>query len=155
MEKEDKEGAHSSHTMYYNRSMPMRNMEHSPELYDPRYRARYNDGTMYASNGGGMRGSSTGNYTMYHRSLPYEDGEYPMPYYRDGMIHDPQEGRSGKRRKMYMEGKNHKDKAKQMQELEAYMQELAEDMAEMIQDASREEKQILQQKLTMLTAKIK
>jgi hypothetical protein len=61
---------------------------------------------------------------------------YPQemyPIYRDGMMKDPREGRSGTRRKMYMEGKGIKDKAKQMQEL-------ASDMTEMIQDASPEEK---------------
>jgi hypothetical protein len=41
-----------------------------------------------------------------------------------------------------------------MQELEAYMNELAQDMTEMIHDASPEEKQIMQKKLTELSTKI-
>lgn len=80
----------------------------------------------------------------------------PMPYgYKEAMMRDPREGRSGERRKMYMEGKGHKDKTKQMHELEQYMQELANDMSEMIQDASPEEKQLLQQKIATLAAKVK
>jgi hypothetical protein len=55
-------------------------------------------------------------------------------------MRDPKEGKSGERRRMYMDGKGHYDKTKQMQELESYMQELANDMTEMIQDASPEEK---------------
>jgi hypothetical protein len=42
-----------------------------------------------------------------------------------------------------------------MKELEQYMQELSSDLTEMISDASMEEKQMLQQKLNMLAAKIK
>ena len=72
------------------------------------------------------------------------------------MQKDPREGKSPDRRRMYMEGKEmHHDKSKQMKELEDYMQELTQDIVEMIQDASMEEKQVLQQKLTMLSAKIK
>lgn len=183
---EEEEGKKKKHQnggmMYYSRPMPIYDTIYPIEYYDPRYRARYNDGTMYASNGssggsnssssnsgsnsggnnargGGTRGYSDGNYTMYNDGMMYHESgmypQYPMPYYRDGMMHDPQEGRSGKRRKMYMEGKAHKDKAKQMQELEAYMQELAQDMAEMVQDASPEEKQLLQSKINTLAQKIK
>jgi hypothetical protein len=42
-----------------------------------------------------------------------------------------------------------------MQELDAYMQELTTDLVEMIQDASPEEKQMLQQKISALATKIK
>ena len=138
------------------------------EYYDPRYRERY-PAPMYAQNtggrggygssnsgnggrGGGMRGYSEGNYAMYHEPT------YPMDMghvYRDGMMKDYREGKSGMRRKMYMESKNSHDKTKQMQELEAYMQELASDMTEMIQDASPEEKQLLQNKIQMLAQKVK
>lgn len=113
---------------------------------------------------GGTRGYSDGNYTMYNDgnssnySMYHEDMMYPQdmyPIYRDGMMKDPREGRSGMRRKMYMEGKGMKDKTKQMQELETYMQELASDMTEMIQDASPEEKQLLQNKISALAAKVK
>ena len=116
--------------------------------------------------GGGSRGYMDGMIRRYDDGQTsysvYNDGSYyptyhePMnPVYRDGMMRDPKEGRSGERRKMYMEGKGHKDKTKQMQELDSYMQELANDMSEMIQDASPEEKTLLQQKIATLAAKIK
>lgn len=96
----------------------------------------------------------------------YSDGElkeYEPHIYRDGMMQDarnammrdPKEGRSGERRKMYMDGKGMKDKSKQMQELEAYMNELTVDMIDMIQDATPEEKQLLQNKIATLATKIK
>ena len=67
---------------------------------------------------------------------------------------DPKEGRSHKNRKMYMEAKHTKDKAQQLRELEKYMQELTADMVEMIEDASPEEKQYLEKKITVLASKI-
>jgi hypothetical protein len=42
-----------------------------------------------------------------------------------------------------------------MQELDSYMQELTSDITEMIADASPEEKQLLQQKISVLATKIK
>ena len=56
---------------------------------------------------------------------------------------------------MYMESKdlNH-EKSVKMQELETYMKDLTKDLVEMIEDSSPEEKQLLQQKLTILTNKI-
>ena len=113
---------------------------------------RYDDGqTSYSMYNDG--GASS--YSMYHEPMPYiyRDGMMQDP--RHAMMRDPKEGRSGERRKMYMEGKGHHDKSKQMQELESYMQELANDMTEMIQDASPEEKQLLQQKISMLASKVK
>lgn len=144
-------------------------------MYDPRMDEHYRPGTMYARGGSGMGGnSSNGGSRNYSDGMirRYDDGQTsysmyddgrasaryhePMPYgYREAMMRDPREGRSGERRKMYMEGKMYKDKTKQMQELESYMQELASDMTEMIQDASPEEKQLLQSKLTTLAAKMK
>ena len=54
-----------------------------------------------------------------------------------------------------MESKEmHKDKNTQMQELDKYVQELTTDMVEMIQDASPEEKQYLEKKITALASKI-
>lgn len=68
---------------------------------------------------------------------------------------DEREGRSPIRRKNYMESKRmHKDKASTMQELEDYAQGLTTDIIEMIKDASPEEKQMLQQKISMLANKI-
>ena len=138
------------------------------EYYDPRYREKYNNGSMYARDGGRRPNNDRSN-GMIRR---YDDGQvsYSMYYdpmstgyvYRDGMMQDshypmsrdPKEGRSGERRKMYMEGKGYKDKTKLMQDLESYMQELATDMAEMIQDASPEEKQLLQNKIATLATKV-
>lgn len=142
--------------------------EHMPMYYNPYpteyYEEPYMPHTMYASGmqGNGGRGGNTRGYQdgMIRR---YDDGQTsysmyhePMPYgYREAMMRDPREGKSGERRKMYMEGKAYKDKIKQMQDLESYMQELASDMTEMIQDATPEEKQLLQSKLTTLAAKMK
>lgn len=128
-EEEKQESKHR--TMYSTRVMPM--YDAPGEMYDPRYR----DKTMYAGNGGGA--------SSYRA--------YPEPR---SMSRDPREGRSGERRKMYMQGKSAgKDKTSQMRELENYMHELSQDMTEMIQDASPEEKQLLQQKIATLAAKIK
>lgn len=68
---------------------------------------------------------------------------------------DEYEGHSHKNRKMYMEAKEMKrDKATQLRELEKYMQELTSDIVEMIQDASVEEKQYLEKKISALATKI-
>ena len=68
---------------------------------------------------------------------------------------DAHEGRSHMSRKMYMEAKEmNKDKAAQLRELEKYMQELSSDITEMIADASPEEKQYLEKKITALASKI-
>jgi hypothetical protein len=54
-----------------------------------------------------------------------------------------------------MEAKDMKrDKAIQLRELERYMQELSQDITEMIADASPEEKQYLEKKITALASKI-
>ena len=68
---------------------------------------------------------------------------------------DEREGRSHMSRKMYIEAKDmKKDKATQLHELEKYMQELSLDITEMIADASPEEKQYLEKKITALASKI-
>ena len=64
------------------------------------------------------------------------------------------EGHSHHNRRMYMEAKYTKDKATQLRELEKYMQELTSDMVDMIQDASSEEKQYLEKKISALASKI-
>ena len=65
------------------------------------------------------------------------------------------EGRSHHSRKKYLEAKNmNKDKATQLRELEKYMQELSTDITEMIADASMEEKQYLEKKITALASKV-
>lgn len=69
--------------------------------------------------------------------------------------HHEKDGRSYMSRRMYMEAKEtHKDKATQLKELEKYMQELTHDITEMIGDASPEEKQYLEKKITALASKI-
>ena len=69
---------------------------------------------------------------------------------------DCREGKSPRCRKLYMEAKEmHHDKTKQMVDLENYLHELSQDIMEMIQDASPEEKQLLQQKISTLAGKIK
>ena len=76
--------------------------------------------------------------------------DYDEPKWRD-----EREGHSYENRKMYMEAKEmKKDKAYQMRELEKYMQELGQDITEMISDASLDEKQYLEKKITALAAKI-
>lgn len=71
------------------------------------------------------------------------------------MMRDYREGRSPESRRMYMEAKEKgHDKASQLRELEKYMQELSQDMVEMIQEASPEEKQYLEKKITALASKI-
>ena len=54
----------------------------------------------------------------------------------------------------YREARPFPDKTTQMKELEKYMQELTKDIMEMIADASVEEKQILQQRISTLASKI-
>ena len=69
---------------------------------------------------------------------------------------DGREGRSPLSRKSYMEAKElHQGKEIQMKELDKYIQELGHDITEMIQDASPEEKQMLQQKISALATKLK
>lgn len=79
----------------------------------------------------------------------YREQEMPIEF------RDYREGNSPKQRKMYMESKElHKDKETQMKELERYMQELTSDIIDMIKDATPEEKQLLQKKISTLAAKI-
>jgi hypothetical protein len=76
-------------------------------------------------------------------------------YYSEPMHYDAREGRSYNSRRMYMEAKeSHRDKATQLRELERYMQELSQDVTDMIADASPEEKQYLEKKITALASKI-
>lgn len=110
-------------------------------------------GTGGNSGSSGMGGGSRG----YSEGMPegYESYNVNMSS-RPVQVRDPREGRSATRRKMYMEAKeNHKDKTIQMEELEKYMKELSRDITEMIEDASPEEKQVLQQKISTLATKIK
>ena len=80
----------------------------------------------------------------------YKERELPME-----MMQDYREGRSPRSRRMYMEAREtHQDKSVQMRELEKYMQELTQDLVEMITDASPEEKQYLEKRLSVLASKV-
>ena len=97
----------------------------------------------------------------YWRDMDRKDGKmyYTEPITMD-KAHDAREGRSGMMRRSYMETKEmHKantpeDKQQKMKELEKYMGELSTDITEMISDASPEERNLLKQKLQVLTQKI-
>lgn len=120
--------------------------------------------------------SSQHYYPYYYRDMDRDFGKLYYPYqnmndkeYLDGNaqsigegrnypidMRDAREGRSPMSRKTYMESKEmHKDTKAKMQDLENYMQELSHDMVEMIEGATPEEKQLLQQKLTLLASKVK
>lgn len=107
-----------------------------PQMYysDPYY--NYNRGNMMYYNGGSSNGSSNSNYS-------------------EPISHDYREGRSPQSRRMYMEAKEtHHDKNVHLRELEKYAQELTSDIVEMIQDATQEEKQYLEKKISALASKI-
>lgn len=109
-------------------------------------RMYYGDGN--GTSNGGNGGSSSRYYSG--GSSNYIERSYPMSESRDS-----REGRSGSSRKMYMQTKEmHGDKMTNLKELEHYMKDLSEDVTEMISDASSEEKQLLQRKLTSLVNKI-
>lgn len=146
----EKSGKGQHGTMYYKeRMIPMHRYSAPVEYYDPRYRETY---PMYDDGRSSMPNHTVG--TAHAQAMRgYKEGMIITPYEE---THTPHDGRSWRRRKMYMEGKQlHNDKAKQMQELDNYMQELSSDITEMIMDASPEEKQLLQQKISMLASKIK
>jgi hypothetical protein len=160
MEFEMKKGGHHQEEngdsrMYY--SGGRRYMPYDDMMYADDGRRRRADGTFYAEGGrggsphlGGGMGTSynaTNGGSMYAENMSYMDGGQ--------MYRDEREGRSYNSRKMYMEAKDmKKDKATQLRELEKYMQELSQDIVEMIADASPEEKQYLEKKITALASKV-
>ena len=108
----------------------------------------YYDEISYNAPGGSSNGGNSRNY-QEHMMPPYY--EYPMEIMRDH-----REGRSPMSRKNYMESKEKSnDSTMHMKELEKYLQELSQDVTEMVQKASPEEKQMLQQKISLLATKIK
>lgn len=114
--------------------------------YEDEYRYYGGDGNSSGGSSGGNSGrggnNSGGSRNYYEREMPFE-------------FRDSREGRSGVSRRNYMESKEmHQDKEKKIKELEKYMQELSQDIVEMIEDASPEEKQMLEKKMTHLTSKI-
>ena len=114
-----------------------------PMMYSDNGRNRREDGTFY------MDGGSS-------NDMPNsENNNSNTNYYDDPEGKDYREGRSSISRRMYMEAKHTgRDKATQLRELEKYMQELSQDITEMIADASPEEKQYLEKKITALASKI-
>lgn len=109
----------------------------------------YNNGTMYANNNSSGGSSNNGSTSYNGASTMYMNGQNGM--------RDPREGRSPMYRMMYMTSKemNGSDSSKNMKELEEYVHELTEDIMEMIEGASQEEKQMLRQKISTLSTKIK
>ena len=98
--------------------------------------------------------------TMMDKTMPHKKNHDYMIYayeYPNEIMRDHREGRSPISRKNYMESKDlHKNEtALHLKELDNYLQELGHDITEMIQEASPEEKQLLQQKLSILASKIK
>jgi hypothetical protein len=137
-EKQGKSYGHNEDEMYYRERYYPRDMDrNNGRMYYPemQYSERY-----YSNDNGNNSSSSSRNFS---------EKEMPMGMY------DYREGRSPKNRRMYMEAKEtHQDKVTQMRELEKYMQELSQDIADMIGDASPEEKQYLEKKLTTLASKV-
>lgn len=144
-EKEQKIEDKVREKMAYERNMQSPEWKKYSTYLNPYYLDRDMDleyGRMYYS------GKDNRDRMMMKSYQPEREGNY---YTRD-----VREGRSPLSRKMYMESKElHHDKATQMKELENYMQELTQDITEMIHDATPEEKQILQQKISVLASKIK
>lgn len=128
-----------------------------PMMYDDQdymyARRRRADGTFYADSGNSSSSSSGSGSGNYNGSAGGNSNYSGGRSYSGGR--DEREGRSYNSRKMYMEAKDMKrDKATQLRELEKYMQELSQDITEMIADASPEEKQYLEKKITALASKI-
>lgn len=150
MEEEEKTTEKGKHGIMYS-TPTYRTYPYPIEMYDPRYRERYGNDMMYS------RGQGNGSYNP--NGIQYSHEGIINSTTKDDMSapqRDPMEGKSGRRRKKYMDGKHGvHDKGKQLQELEAYMQDLTSDLTEMIQDASPEERSLLQTKINILASKIK
>lgn len=91
-------------------------------------------------------------------SMKKDHGAHSTPsqdWKEHAMMRDHREGRSYMSRKMYLEAKEGKgDKTSQLKELEKYMQELTSDIVDMIEEATLEEKQYLEKKISALATKI-
>lgn len=112
----------------------------APEYYRDMDRDK---GRMYYSENGGSRSSNTRHASPNNDHNTYMSGR------------DEREGRSGERRKTYMETKQMStDKNAHIKELDQYAQELTQDIMEMIHEAGPEEKQLLKKKMTELASKI-
>ena len=160
MTEKDKE---EQHHYYYTEYLPSRDMDkrYGRMYYDypyedynkinyKDYNKMYYDGNSNNSNSSNNSNMSSGNSSSgYNNSRNYQERPFEI-------MRDRREGRSPMSRKTYMESKEmHHDKTTQMKELEKYLQELSTDITELIAEASPEEKQMMQQKITNLVAKIK
>ena len=154
-------GQKQPHEEYYYRERYDRDMDrHEGRMYYPYPVTMYyseGSGSSQGSSSNSSSGSGRSNSGNNNSSTNYSSGgmrnfserEVPMEMY------DHREGRSPRNRRMYMEAKEtHQDKVTQMRELEKYMQELSQDIVDMISDASPEEKQYLEKKLTTLASKV-
>lgn len=148
---EGKEEGKEHHYYYTERMMP--------DGYDYRMMDKDKGRMYYNGNSAGPSGQMNGNgndtayypkkMMMYHDGYDYYEKEMPIN------MRDEREGRSHLSRKTYMESKEmHQDKNVKLKELEKYMQELTNDVIEMIQDASPEEKQLLEKRISALATKI-
>ena len=147
----DKERVYYIEPRYMTRDMdrPMGRMYYDEYNYNRYYDGRSQGGNdnrnymEYANGNGSSSGNSMGGNRNFHEK------EMPIP------MRDYREGRSPMSRRMYMETKEmHADKATSMKELEKYVQELTHDMVEMVADASPEEKQYLEKRISALASKI-
>ena len=135
---------HHENRMYYSGGYPMMYDDRN-YVYADEGRRRRSDGTFYMDGGQ--------NHNAGH--VNSGNGSSSQNYYSEPMERDEREGRSYMSRRMYMEAKEmKKDRATQLRELEKYMQELSQDVTEMIADASPEERQYLEKKVSALATKI-
>ena len=156
MEEKEKNGG-QSHNYYENKYYPIMYYtdkqwdeirKHDGYVYDP-----YLGETMRDKRMGRMYYDGSTSYQVANGGTTSNSGQsrnYPVE------IRDAREGRSGVRRRFYMEAKeeNHGTPEK-IKELEEYLKELSEDITEMIEGAAPEEKTMLQQKLVNLANKVK
>lgn len=144
MKKKEDEGSESVKEYYY----------YTQPRYDERERDMDREwGRMYYGGSGSNLSSSSGRNSNNGSGRSGSEGRYYTE--SDSMTRDPREGRSHQTRKTYMESKEmHRDKASQLKELEKYMQELTQDIVEMIEDASPEERQYLEKRVSALASKI-
>ena len=146
-EKEEKNGTREHHHYYTPYPYYERDMDRDGGRMYYSGQPRNSRGEFMSGRGGGRR-----NYED-DMSRYYDDNsmEREVPF----DLRDSREGRSPISRRHYMESKElHQGKEKKIKELEKYMKELSEDIVEMIEDASPEEKQMLEKKLTHLTSKV-
>lgn len=126
-------------------------MERMRDMDRPYGRMGYSGSGSSGGSSSGMSGGGSSSGGMSSGSMGSQGGS--RGYSESGR--DSREGRSGERRRGYMEAKEQgKDKQAKMKELEDYMKELSSDVTEMIEGASQEEKTMLKNKMQVLMQKI-